>query len=650
MSGGGGRHVVFLDPSVPVPSELAPGIDVKSVGGYIIVAPSIHPSGGRYVWDGIEGARALLNLAHPPAWLLDCFAKKVKERHASPDADGKKWRPGERNNKLTCAAGTMRRIGMSPEAIEVGLLEENRRRCEPPLAESEVRRIARSISRYPPADNGRHTTGVEDWSEPTPLVQAVPDAIPDECVPEWLGEMARATAAHTETPFALPALLSVAIASACLAAKAVVSPEDGYIESLNLYACPAMESGNRKTSVFSKLLAPLAGWEQEQIARIEPERLRLASDRRTAEARIDRLRRKAAAANDPTALIREMHELEARLPVVPSSPRLFVDDCTPERLASLMAEQGGRIAVFSDEGGIFDLLAGRYSNGIPNFDLFLKAHSASRFRMDRADRTRPAVILDRPHLTVGISPQPDVLESLRDKPGFRGRGLLARFLYGLPKSPLGYRTLEPCAIASEVEQRYHRGIHQLLRFTPEKVIQMKLSPDGYDEWKEFQRAVERQFREGGALKSLHDWGGKLPGAALRLSGIFHAIQQVGQRRFDPEIPPSTVAQALDLAACLISHARAIFALMERDPNIENAQKLITWIVLQSQPSFTIRDCFRAHQARFQRVDALIPVILLLEQHDYIRRKQRGSSGGRNPSDICEVNPAVLNAEASHGLA
>ena len=646
LSGGGGRHIFFRDPGVPTPKELAPGIDVKASGGYIIVAPSIHPSGRQYVWDGLAGEAALLSVAPVPDWLTSLFMSARNGAQRSPVLGNNKCPEGERNNHLTSLAGSMRRRGTSQEAIEAALLEENRRRCEPPLATAEVRQIAESVSRYPPAINVPHPSRLEDWPEPIPFAQAVPDPIPEESVPGWLGEMARATAAHTETPFDLAALLSVSVASACLAGKAVVSPEHRYCESLNIYTCPAMESGNRKTSVFNALLGPFADWERDQIARIEPQRQLLASEKRTGEARIERLRKKAAAASDPAELVREIHQLEAKLPAVPSLPRLYVDDCTPERLASLMAEQGGRIAVFSDEGGVFDLLAGRYSKGVPNLDLWLKGHSVSPIRVDRADRARSPILMDRPHLTVGISPQPDVLENLRDKPGFRGRGLLARFLYGLPKSPLGYRTLQPRAIPGDVERRYYRGIHQMLQFAPENAIEMTLSPAAYDEWKAFQRAIELQFREDGALQGLRDWGSKLPGAALRLAGIFHAIDQVGHIVFDPEIPPSTMACALDFASCLISHARAVFALMERDPNIENAQKLIGWIIRQDQASFTVRDCFRAHQARFKRVDAMNPVLSLLEQHGYIRRQLRESSGGRNPSDICEVNRAVLKQKGA----
>jgi len=43
----------------------------------------------------------------------------------------------------------MRRCGLDPEVIEARLLEENRRRCDPPLEVDEVRGIARSMARYP---------------------------------------------------------------------------------------------------------------------------------------------------------------------------------------------------------------------------------------------------------------------------------------------------------------------------------------------------------------------------------------------------------------------------------------------------------------------------------------------------------------------
>lgn len=53
ITGGGGVHLFFRYPSgvvVPSRSNFVKGIDLKSDGGYVVAPPSIHPSGGAYVW------------------------------------------------------------------------------------------------------------------------------------------------------------------------------------------------------------------------------------------------------------------------------------------------------------------------------------------------------------------------------------------------------------------------------------------------------------------------------------------------------------------------------------------------------------------------------------------------------------------------
>jgi hypothetical protein len=59
---------------------------------------------------------------------------------------------GQRNVELTSLGGTMRRKGMSERAIRAALVEENTARCDPPLPEQEVGRIARSVAKYPPPE------------------------------------------------------------------------------------------------------------------------------------------------------------------------------------------------------------------------------------------------------------------------------------------------------------------------------------------------------------------------------------------------------------------------------------------------------------------------------------------------------------------
>jgi len=50
------------------------------------------------------------------------------------------------------------------------------------------------------------------------------------------------------------------------------------------------------------------------------------------------------------------------------------------------------MAWLSSEGGVFDLLQGRYSKDIPNLELALKAHSGDAERVNRG--SRPPVFLE----------------------------------------------------------------------------------------------------------------------------------------------------------------------------------------------------------------------------------------------------------------
>jgi len=57
ITGGGGRHLFFRWPATKIDirnSQIRgdiPSIDVRGEGGYVLVPPSIHPSGRRYAWS-----------------------------------------------------------------------------------------------------------------------------------------------------------------------------------------------------------------------------------------------------------------------------------------------------------------------------------------------------------------------------------------------------------------------------------------------------------------------------------------------------------------------------------------------------------------------------------------------------------------------
>ncbi len=153
VTGSGGRHFYFKYPSDPParwPKQLAPGVDIKADGGYVVAPPSIHPETGQlYEWE-LSSRPDEVELAELPRWLLDIVREKSREAKAA-QVTTEEIPAGARNNTLARIAGGLRRQGLEFEEIRAALLAINEKRCSPPLAAREVERIAKSISRYQPA-------------------------------------------------------------------------------------------------------------------------------------------------------------------------------------------------------------------------------------------------------------------------------------------------------------------------------------------------------------------------------------------------------------------------------------------------------------------------------------------------------------------
>jgi predicted P-loop ATPase len=79
-TGGGGRHFYFSAPMGTVPSgDLAPGVEIKADGRYVIAPPSVHPSGEQYRW--LRPLKA--GLAPSPPWARP---RSVEKRAAGANA------------------------------------------------------------------------------------------------------------------------------------------------------------------------------------------------------------------------------------------------------------------------------------------------------------------------------------------------------------------------------------------------------------------------------------------------------------------------------------------------------------------------------------------------------------------------------------
>ena len=133
ITGGGGRHLFFQAPSVAVGNrvEWLPGIDIRSDGGYVILAPGAHISGGQYQW---------LNWGQPLAVLPEDLVNSIK---ATPSGSGKELPPtddilrgvpeGKRDDVLFRACCRWRRqLGNNYEAVRT-LALATAQNCDPPF-------------------------------------------------------------------------------------------------------------------------------------------------------------------------------------------------------------------------------------------------------------------------------------------------------------------------------------------------------------------------------------------------------------------------------------------------------------------------------------------------------------------------------------
>ena len=149
-TGSGGLHYIYHNPNGSnirntVTLGGYEGVDLRANGGYIVAPPSMHESGARYeVLDDCD-------ITEAPDWLLELALNKILAQ-ADSISQELPIPEGQRNATLTSLAGTMRRRGMQKEAIEAALLEVNRRQCQIPLTDNEVKAIAASVARYPCAD------------------------------------------------------------------------------------------------------------------------------------------------------------------------------------------------------------------------------------------------------------------------------------------------------------------------------------------------------------------------------------------------------------------------------------------------------------------------------------------------------------------
>ncbi|MFC6083698.1 YfjI family protein [Sphaerisporangium aureirubrum] len=486
------------------------------------------------------------------------------------------------------------------------------------------------------------------WETPVPIGQrAQLPTFPAHVFPGWLADFVTALAEETQTPPDLAGCIALAAISTAAGGRAIVCVRGTWTEPVNIYTVAAMPPGSRKSPVFRAIVTPLLGAEAILQERIKPQITEAKIAQKVAHEAAEKAAIKATTARGetlPDALAAAQSAALAEEDItVPVLPRLVSDDATPETATTLLAEQGGRLAVLSAEGGIFATLAGRYS-GTPNLDLFLKGHAGDLLIVDRRDRRER---IDNPALTLGLAVQPEIITEIAKSPGFRGKGLLGRILYSLPASNVGYRNTEPDPIPDIVSATYTANLESLVLSMHgwEDPARLILSPEAAELFAAQRRRTEPRLRPNtGDLSHIADWAAKFDGAVARLSGLLHLVSHIedGWRR---PIADTTMAAAIELGEYFTGHALAAFDAMGADPDQEAARVVHEWLTRARPERFTRRDAHRALQRRFKKAADLEPAFELLEHLGWIRREPEPFGIRGNPSPRYAVHPDLCQPAA-----
>lgn len=192
-----GKHRLFRrPPGLPDKAKVEiDGIEFRlgNKPALSVVPPSVHPDGSRYKWlpglslDDVEPA------ALPAKVIVRLKATAIRPK-AKQQRVGDEIANGTRNETLFRLACSMRSHGATHETIELALMGENERRCDPPLPDEEVRQIAKSAVNFDPG----YSQPLQPANSLIHLISLTPPVLGEAAYHGFAGDFVRAVSPYTE--------------------------------------------------------------------------------------------------------------------------------------------------------------------------------------------------------------------------------------------------------------------------------------------------------------------------------------------------------------------------------------------------------------------------------------------------------------------
>lgn len=469
--------------------------------------------------------------------------------------------------------------------------------------------------------------GAPDWRPPMPLEQhANVPAFPVAIFPRPLADYCHAVADAAECPPDLVGQTVLGAVSATVLSKCRV--DWGKEEPLTFFAMAAVNPSEHKSTVDGEILKSFREAEITARKAAAKDIDQALQKREMLKQKLEEARRQygkgKASEYDVLSLAEELRTFE-----IPRDPRKTIDDITPETLATRL-HQHGALAILSSEAGVIDVMTNRYSNaGNANYKLILKSWGGDPHQVDRQNRNE---ILERPLLTIAVMCQPgSFAEMVKNVEGARDLGLLSRFLYSVPASKVGNRTLDIVPVPHALHALWANTLGRL-DLLGEGVI--RFSTGALAIQTEFARGLERRIGPGGDLEHIGDWIGKMQrGQSSRLVALLHVLEQADP--YGTAVSAGTMKRALALCEYYIAHAQRAFEMLKPKPEgieMPVAKRMAAFVA--SQETVTNADLTRRFGLRKAELE---PYVNLLGEYGYLAKDpQRKGAYLVNPLSPIQV--------------
>lgn len=456
--------------------------------------------------------------------------------------------------------------------------------------------------------------------------------LPVDCLPQKLWEYLKAVSDYVQVFPEMAVLPLLSVLSLCVQGKAIVKyPGNAHTEPLNLYTMTIAAPGERKSGCFKEFMRPVTEHQQQY----NDSHALAVRNYKTQKAFLEKQRDKAMGGKSPDLKaaqdydrqlmeLKEIHEL-----------KLTVKDTTPEALAWEMAKQGERIAILDDEGSVFDVLTGLYSNGQVNINIFLEAYDGTPYTISR--KTSEDITLYNPLLTMGLMVQPSHYAEAMSNRQFSGRGFIHRFMFAFPGAKAGHLNFSSPNIPLNIRTYYHDLVKKLL-VTP--YPQDKLPVIGHSHeaellFEDYFEHLQREMQQGGRFENMKEWASKQFARALRVAAVLHLTEHTAAE----PISGQTAMYATRLSIwCEEQACRALSGEVVDSDTVKNAKIILEKLKGLKQAEITRSELIAS--LRKMSANEIIEPLELLESMNFIKLVTTSGQKGR-PKQTITVNPLII---------